>query len=97
MAAIGYFCFVDGRFRLRSFPSEVQILSTTKPGPVVPAKLINKVPPVYPALARQARIQGLVSVNVVIRKDGNSDGTKRGGWAPATRASGGRSGATMEV
>jgi protein TonB len=48
----------------------VQILSTTKPGPLVPAKLINKVPPVYPALARQARIQGLVSVNVVIRKDG---------------------------
>jgi TonB family protein len=68
--AIGYFCFVDGKFRLRSFPFEVQILSATKPGPVVPAKLINKVPPVYPALARQARIQGLVSVNVVIRKDG---------------------------
>jgi TonB family protein len=68
--AIGYFCFVDGKFRLRSFPSEVQILSTTKPGPVVHAKLINRVPPVYPALARQGRIQGLVSVNVVIRKDG---------------------------
>jgi TonB family protein len=68
--AIGDFCFVDGKFRLRSFRSQVKILSTVKPGPVVPAKLINKVPPVYPVLARQAKIQGLVSVNVVIGKDG---------------------------
>jgi TonB family protein len=68
--AIGYFCFVDGKFRLMNFPYEVQILSTTKPGLVVAAKLVSRVPPVYPALARQARIQGLVSVNVVIQKDG---------------------------
>lgn len=68
--AIGYFCFVDGKFRLKNFPHEVQILSTTKPGPMVSAKLINRVPPVYPETARHLRIQGLVSVNVVIRKDG---------------------------
>jgi len=67
---IGYFCFVDGKFRLKSFPYEVHILSTTKLGPAVPAKLINRVPPAYPVLARQAKIQGLVSVNVVIGKDG---------------------------
>ena len=69
--AVGYFCFVDGNFRLKNFPSnEVQIVSTTKPGPVVSAKLISRVPPVYPETARQLRIQGLVSLNVVVRKDG---------------------------
>ncbi len=68
--AIGYFCFVDGKFRLKSFPHEVQILSTTKPGPVVPGKLINRVQPVYPESARKLRLRGMVSVNVVVRKDG---------------------------
>jgi TonB family protein len=68
--AIGHFCFVDGRFRLKSFPHEVQILSTTKPGPVVPGKLINRVQPVYPETARKLRLRGMVSANVVIHKDG---------------------------
>jgi len=68
--AIGYFCFVDGKFRLKSFPHEVQILSTTKPGPVVPGKLINRVQPLYPESARKLRLRGMVSVNVVIHKDG---------------------------
>jgi TonB family protein len=68
--AIGYFCFVDGKFRLKNFPHEVQILSTTKPGPVVAAKLINRVQPVYPEAARKLRLRGMVSVNVVIHKDG---------------------------
>jgi TonB family protein len=67
---IGSFCFVDGKFRLRDFAHEVHILSTVKPGPLVPAKLIDRVQPVYPVLARQARIRGMVSVNVVIHKDG---------------------------
>ena len=68
--AIGYFCFVDGKFRLKSFPHEVQILSTTKPGPVVPGKLINRVQPAYPESARKLRLRGMVSVNVVVHKDG---------------------------
>jgi TonB family protein len=67
---IGSFCFVDGKFRLKNLPHEVRILSTVKPGPVVPGKLLDRVPPSYPVLARQARIQGLVSLNVVIHKDG---------------------------
>jgi TonB family protein len=67
---IGYFCFVNGKFRLKNLPVELQILSTTKPGPVVSPKLITRVPPVYPETARQLKIQGLVSVNVVIGKDG---------------------------
>ena len=33
-------------------------------------KLLNRVDPVYPALAQQARIQGIVKLNVVISKEG---------------------------
>jgi TonB family protein len=68
--AIGYFCFVDGKFRLKSFPYEIHVLSPTKPGPVVPAKLNTRVQPVYPESARKLRLRGMVSVNVVIHKDG---------------------------
>ncbi len=42
---IGSFCFVDGKFRLKNLPHEVRILSTVKPGPVVPGKLLDRVPP----------------------------------------------------
>jgi len=68
--AAGFFCFVDGKFRLKYLPHEVQILSTVKPGPLVLGKLIDKVQPVYPEAARQLRLWGMVSVNVVIHKDG---------------------------
>jgi protein TonB len=49
----------------------------TPPAPVelsedsVQALLINKVAPVYPPLARQARIQGTVMLKIVISKDGD--------------------------
>jgi len=69
--SIGDFFYVDGKFRLNRFVQEVRILSTNKSGPLVPAKLINRVEPVYPMLARQIRIQGTLSVNVIIRKDGS--------------------------
>ncbi|HYM77862.1 MAG TPA: energy transducer TonB [Candidatus Dormibacteraeota bacterium] len=63
------------------------ILSTTPPGGLVIANaqrvpvsagvesglLITKVAPVYPQLARQARIQGTVTLQAVIDKDGNID------------------------
>ena len=67
---IGYFCFVDGKFRLSNFPHELHFLSTTNPGPVVSAKLISRVQPIYPEAARQLRLRGMVSINVVIHKDG---------------------------
>lgn len=67
---IGYFCVVDGKFRIKSFPHEVRILSTAKPGPAVPGKLIARVQPVYPESARKLRLRGMVSVNVIIHKDG---------------------------
>jgi len=40
-------------------------------GQVQQASLINKVQPVYPPLAKQARIQGVVRLQAVIAKDGN--------------------------
>jgi len=40
-------------------------------GDVQAAKLIRKVAPVYPPLARQARIQGVVSLRAVIAEDGS--------------------------
>ena len=39
-------------------------------GNVQSAKLVSKVNPLYPALAKQARIQGTVRFNVTINKDG---------------------------
>jgi len=68
--SIGLFYFVDGKFRLNGSLHEVRILSNRKGGPLVPGKLINRVQPVYPEAARQMRIQGLVAVNVIVRKDG---------------------------
>jgi protein TonB len=38
-------------------------------GPLVSAKLINRVQPVYPEAARKLKIQGTVSVKVIVRKD----------------------------
>ena len=40
-------------------------------GQVQTAKLVNKVTPVYPPLAKQARIQGTVRLQAVIAKDGS--------------------------
>ncbi len=40
-------------------------------GQVQTAKLVNKVQPIYPPLAKQARIQGTVRLQAVIAKDGS--------------------------
>ncbi|HJY87376.1 MAG TPA: TonB family protein [Candidatus Acidoferrales bacterium] len=40
-------------------------------GQVQAAQLVNKVQPLYPALAKQARIQGTVRLQAVIAKDGS--------------------------
>ena len=40
-------------------------------GNVQSARLVNKVQPVYPALARQARIEGVVRLHAIIGKDGS--------------------------
>jgi TonB family protein len=68
--SIGLFYFVDGKFRLNASVHELRILSTNNGGTLVQAKLIKKVEPVYPKEAQVLRIQGLVAVNVIVRKDG---------------------------
>jgi TonB family protein len=65
---IGYFYFLDGGFRwdsLISFP-KIQIGDAK----IVPAKLIKKVDPVYPADAAAQHISGIVRVYYVIGGDG---------------------------
>jgi TonB family protein len=39
-------------------------------GNLLAARLINRVQPVYPALARQTRIQGVVRLHMILQKDG---------------------------
>jgi len=68
--SIGVFYFVEGRFRVDGSRHDVRVLSTDKTGPVTLGKLVNRVQPMYPPLARQTRIQGTVSVNAIVRKDG---------------------------
>src|SRR6266436_2849885 len=65
---IGYFYFLDGGFRWDSLISFPKIkISNAK---IVPAKLIKKVEPVYPADAAAQHIFGTVRVYYVIGGDG---------------------------
>jgi TonB family protein len=80
--SIGIFYFVDGKFRLDGSRHDVRILSSNKTGPVTVGKLLSRVQPVYPPLARQARIQGTVSVNVIVRKDGTVEAENVGAGHP---------------
>ncbi len=65
---IGYFYFLDGGFRWDSLISFPKIkISNAK---IVPAKLIKKVEPVYPADAAAQHIPGTVRVYYVIGADG---------------------------
>ena len=67
---IGIFYFVEGTFRVDVSRHDLRILSSGKGGSVVIGKLLNRIQPAYPPLARQTRIQGTVAVNVIVRKDG---------------------------
>jgi len=65
---IGYFYFLDGGFRWDSLISFPKIkISNAK---IVPAELIKKVEPVYPADAAAQHISGTVRVYYVIGGDG---------------------------
>lgn len=65
---IGYFYFLDGGFRWDSLISFPKIkISNAK---IVPAKLIKKAEPVYPADAAAQHIFGTVRVYYVIGGDG---------------------------
>jgi len=67
---IGYFMFVDGKFRWDSTVEFFRVQKSNR-GTFVPAKLIKRVAPEYPPEAREKRIQGTVRLNVIIGKDGS--------------------------
>jgi len=52
-------------------PPKAAVTRTRVGGAVQAAKLINKVQPVYPPLARQTRISGTVKLHAIIGKSGN--------------------------
>lgn len=66
---IAEFFFIDGEFRWNSnvefFPFQ-----RSRTGSIVPAKLVKRVAPKYPKEARDKAIQGTVTLNVIVRKDG---------------------------
>lgn len=72
---LGRFVYVDGAFR--SLEWEVlQALSTAPPvrirvgGNVQHARILRSIAPVYPAIARERRIQGTVGLHVILATDG---------------------------
>lgn len=68
---IGYFVFVDGAFRWEStIRPAVRVKVTRSNFKFVPAKLINRVEPVYPPEALSQHITGVVRVYYVIGADG---------------------------
>lgn len=67
---IGYFMFVGGQFRWDSTVEFFRVQKSNRGG-VVPAKLIKRVAPTYPPEAREKRIQGTVTLKVIIQKDGS--------------------------
>jgi TonB family protein len=69
LVTIADFFFVEGKFR---WDSTTQYFPFQKPktASIVPAKLVKKVQPEYPAEAREKRIEGTVKLQVIVRKDG---------------------------
>jgi TonB family protein len=69
LVTIADFFFVEGKFR---WDSTTQYFPFQKPNTasIVPAKLLKKVQPEYPADAREKRIEGTVKLQVIVRKDG---------------------------
>jgi len=66
---IGYFMFIDGRFRWDSNVEFVP-MQQTHTGFFVVGKLVKQVAPKYPREAREKLIQGTVTLNVILRKMG---------------------------
>ncbi len=67
---IADFFFIEGKFR---WDSTVEYFPFQKAntGSIVPAKLVKKVQPEYPAEAQKKGIEGTVKLQVIVRKDGS--------------------------
>lgn len=70
LVSVGDFFFVEGKFRWNS-NMEYFPFQKPKTASMVPAKLIKRVQPVYPAEAQEKRIEGTVKLQVILRKDGS--------------------------
>ena len=67
---IGDFFFIDGKFRWDS-TVEYFPFQKAKAGSIVPAKLVKKVEPQYPADAKEKGVEGTVKLQIIVRKDGS--------------------------
>lgn len=67
---IGDFFFVDGKFRLMS-ALDISAFREPIKHSVIPAKLVRRVLPIYPAEARDKKIEGTVKLQVTVQKDGS--------------------------
>lgn len=67
---VGDFYFVDGKFRWFN-GSWHDPFEKPKTGSIVPAKLVKRVQPIYPAEAREKGIEGTVKLKVIVGKDGS--------------------------
>ncbi len=65
---IGYFLFIDGKFRL---DSEIRFAQVISGPPPPPSNMLRMVDPTYPPEAMAKDIQGDVTLGVVIRKNGS--------------------------
>lgn len=63
------FFFIEGKFRWNSTDQYFPFQPPSKHS-FVPAKVIKKVQPEYPAEARQNNVQGTVKIQVIIQKNG---------------------------
>jgi TonB family protein len=67
---VGDFYFVGGKFRWFT-PSWYDPFQTPTKRSIVPAKLVKKVQPDYPAEARENKTEGTVKLQVIVHKDGS--------------------------
>jgi len=68
-------------------PAEAEAAGPLKVGGnVQAARILNRVQPVYPPLARQTRISGTVRLHAIISKDGSIQAAGSNLWPPAAAA-----------
>lgn len=70
MVHVGDFYFVEGKFRWFT-QSWYEPFQTPARRSIIPGKVVKKVQPEYPAEARENKIEGIVKLQVILRKDGS--------------------------
>jgi len=70
LVTLADFFFIEGKFRWDSTDQYFPFQPPSKHS-FVPAKVVKKIQPEYPAEARQNNIKGTVKIQVIIQKDGS--------------------------